>query len=137
MKQVSAKTWRRTAVGVVVLLGIGILVLMNFTNFSAARNGRVVYHYGEQNINAVLEKEDLDKIIRLFNGKFLYTDAPSCGHSADNSIILNGEITLCPMADGCATVYWKERNRFFSLSEEEGASLKGLLAPYGFSFPFV
>ena len=84
-------------------------------------------------------REDLESVQRIFQGKILYQEdgIPSCGFSDTVAIVFDRENTFCIAHDTCATVYWKEKDRHFDLSEWEMEKLHSILESYGFHFPCV
>ena len=83
-----------------------------------------------------MKTQTADFILKtLFDGKIMYRDNPSCGFSETVSIIFDQKQTFCIAQDNCPIVYWKEKNRYITLSEDEKNQLRDLLEPYGFCFP--
>lgn len=83
-----------------------------------------------------MKTQTADFILKtLFDGKIMYRDNPSCGFSETVSIIFDQKQTFCIAQDNCPIVYWKEKNRYITLSEDEKNQLRDPLEPYGFCFP--
>lgn len=105
---------------------------MNF-----AETAEMIYQYDNTNIENVFSQEELKILCNIFDGKRLYKDALSCGFTENVAIKVNDSQTFCIACDTCPIIYWKEKDRFFYLSEEEKEQLYKLLEEYGFSFPCI
>jgi len=102
------------------------------------QSGKVVFRYGESNVDEMLSLSDLSSIKKMFSGKVVYKDMPACGFSESVSIQLNGGSQVFFVAcDGCGLVYWKEADKYFRLYSFEKELLHSILKSYGFSFPCV
>ena len=85
-----------------------------------------------------MKKKDLEKVKKIFHNKKLYRDNPSCGFSEDVSIVFDdGEQIFEPACDGCGIVYWKNKNKYFLLTDEETTIIHGILQTYNLKFPCV
>ena len=102
-----------------------------------AVQGKVIFKYGEKNINQEISADNFSKICNLFNGKRLYSDNPSCGFTKDVSIVINETETFCIACDSCPIIYWENKNKYFKLSTIEYEELKKILSSYGFEFPCI
>ena len=105
-------------------------------NIPSGADGTTYFIYGEENITSEINADDTELIAKIFNGKTLYSDNPSCGFSKDVSVTM-GSKTFCFACDNCKIVYVQEEDKYFSLSEEENETLKQILASYGMYFPCV
>lgn len=107
------------------------------TDMCFAKSGTAIFKYNEYNISQPLSEQDLDSIIEIFNNKSLYRDNPSCGFTEDVSIQFNESETFCIACDNCPVIYWKNKNRYLGLSDDENSSLRDILKKYGYVFPCV
>ena len=115
----------------------GAFLLHNRVQIKEVFKGSTVFKYGEtEEVNSLLE-QDIDMIIKIFNGNFMYNDNPSCGFSEDISIQFNDSEIFCFAHDTCPIVYWKNKNRYFKISDYQKAKLYEILYKYGFYFPCV
>lgn len=96
---------------------------------------KVCFIYRDTDTLCRMEDQEVETIKAIFNGKKMYKDNPSCGFSETISIKFNNEHTFCIARDTCPIVYWKEKDRYFKLTEEEKTQLYDLLFQYGFYFP--
>lgn len=99
-------------------------------------NGTVRFQYEKENVTRQVDGQDLNMIKSFFNDKKLYKDNPSCGFTENVSIQFNKQI-YCFACDGCPIIYWKNENKYFSLSSEELNKLHIILNKYGFRFPCI
>lgn len=93
-----------------------------------------VFKYNSADITASLSEGDCEAVRRIFNGKAMFSDSPSCGFDENVALISNG-VTYCIACDTCGLVYVAEDDKYFSLSDEENETLRSLLGEYGFTFP--
>ncbi|MGN0370681.1 MAG: hypothetical protein ACI4EW_09060 [Butyrivibrio sp.] len=126
-------------VATVAVLIIGFLVWRKNTsvNMDFAKDGKIVYISNNLNINEECKENELSEICNIFNGKILYKDDPACGFSEEISIKINEGQTFCPACDSCPVVYWKEKNRYFRLSDEEIRRIHEIFESYGAVFPCI
>ena len=101
------------------------------------KEAEVCFQYGNTEAISQLSDKEMESVKIIFNGKKLYKDNLSCGFSEAVSIKFDDELTFCIARDTCPIVYWKEKNRYIRLTEEEKTQLYNLLEPYGFIFPCV
>lgn len=101
------------------------------------KEAEVCFQYGNTDALHRLSDKEVEFIKTIFNGKKMYKDNLSCGFSEAVSIKFDHEQTFCIAQDTCPIVYWKEKNRYIRLSEDEKTQLYNLLEPYGFFFPCV
>ena len=106
-------------------------------NMDFAKKAEVYFQYRDTDAINQLSDKEMESVKTIFNGKKLYKDNLSCGFSEAVSIKFDDEQTFCIARDTCPIVYWKEKNRYFRLTEDEKVQLYNLLEPYGFIFPCV
>ena len=106
-------------------------------NMDFAKKAEVFFQYGDTDAINQLNDKDLESVKIIFNGKKLYKDNLSCGFDEAVSIKFDDEQTFCIARDTCPIVYWKEKNRYIRITEDEKTQLYNLLEPYGFIFPCV
>lgn len=100
-----------------------------------ANKAEVNFVYGDNSVVETLTEQELETVKDILDGSKLHRDNPSCGFSEEVSIKFNDEMTLCLACDGCPIIYWKEKNRYITLTEEEYNKLEELLTNYGITFP--
>lgn len=127
------------AFAVLLLITGGVFLLrLNKTDMNFIQNGEAVFKYESLDNSTVLSQSDLSIIIDIFNNKRLYKDTPSCGFSENVAIYFNNHTEIfCIACDTCPIIYWKNKDRYFHISEEENILLKDILENYGFIFPCV
>ena len=104
-------------------------------NMEKFEKAEVLFLYENNNELHSLSDKELELVQSIFNGKKIYKDNLSCGFSENISIKFDQEHTFCIARDTCPIVYWKEKDRYIKLSEDEKTQLYNLLEPYGFHFP--
>ena len=106
-------------------------------NMDFVKKAVVCFQYG--NVDAInqLSDKEVEFVKTIFNEKRLYKDNLSCGFSETVSIKFDDAQTFCIARDTCPIVYWKEKNRYIRLTEDEKMQLYNLLEQYGFIFPCV
>lgn len=126
-------------ISVFVLIGvIGMFGLQNNKlNTAEVKQAEVCFIYENINVSHYIGAEELERLKIIVDGKKLYRDNPSCGFSENISIKFGREKTFCVARDGCPIIYWKEKNRYIELSEEEKIKIYNILEKYGFFFPCV
>ncbi len=102
-----------------------------------AKTGNAVFKYNGVNISCPITNQELCLIKSIFDKKKMYMDNPSCGFSDDISVRFNDSQTVCFACDTCPIIYWKEENRYFSITEKEKMQLYNVLENYGFLFPCI
>ena len=122
---------------VVVICGFSGLFFYraNRTNMEFAKEAQIHFRYGDKNISQILTAHETEEVKSIFTNKKMYRDNPSCGFSTDVSIRFNKAQTFCIACDTCPVIYWREKNRYFSITEAEKEQLYQLLESYGCSFP--
>ena len=94
------------------------------------------FQYKDKDFEVHLSDEDAKVIIDIFNGKLIINDSPSCGFDESCSVKINNK-TFCIASDLCGEVYVLEKDKYFSLSEEENQKVRSILMKYGFEFPCI
>lgn len=94
------------------------------------------FAYGDKDIETGFASEDFKEIAVMFEGKSLYKDSPSCSFDENIAIVI-GDDHFCIANDTCGVVYFKEKDKYFSLTDEENEKLRDMLMDYGFTFPCV
>ena len=120
-----------------IIILVVIMLKKNMVNMDFAERGEAIYKNYGSDIQVSLSDQDMHIICDIFSGKILYRDNPSCGFREDVSIKFDDEQTFCIANDTCPIVYWKEKNKYIRLKEDEKTQLYNLLEPYGFRFPCV
>lgn len=119
-----------------------LVVLMVFSFSSCSKvevaEGKImaVFQYGDADITKPLSEEDSEIVRKIFDGKSLFSDSPSCGFDENVALII-GSNTYCIACDTCGKIYNVEENKYFNLSDKENETLRNLLCEYGFTFPCV
>ena len=127
----------------IVLVSSYLLVVLMIFSFSSCSKVEVaegemvaVFQYGDADITKPLSDEDSEIVRKIFNGKSLFSDSPSCGFSEDVALIIDGN-TYCIACDYCGIIYNVEEDKYFNLSDEENETLRNMLCEYGFTFPCI
>ena len=127
-----------------IVLGSSLLlVLLMIFSFSSCYKGEVaegdiiaVFRYGDADITTPLSDEDSAIVQKIFDGKSLFSDSPSCGFSENVALIIGGN-TYCIACDSCGKIYSVEEDKYLNLSDEENKTLRNMLCEYGFTFPCI
>lgn len=130
---------------IIVILIILVILIASAVWFLLARRvdvtfantGETIFRYGKNNVVMEIKKEDILSMKKIFNGKLLYKDGPSCGFTEDIAIVLDDSMTFCIARDTCPIIYFKEENMYFRITDEEQMELYRILGGYGFVFPCV
>lgn len=120
-----------------VIIVCFIIFLPQKTDMSFSERGETVFKHNDTSVCMQLSDDDLLLINNLFDGKSLYKDNPSCGFTEDVSLTFNGTEKFCIACDTCPVIFWKNKNKYFSIAEEEYSQLRAVLEKYGFYFPCV
>ena len=130
----------RKSIALVSLLILTVFMIFSFSACSKVdvAEGEVVavFQYGDADINTTLSNEDSEIVRKIFNGKMLFSDSPSCGFRENVALIIDGD-TYCIACDTCGKIYAVEENKYFNLSDTENETLRNLLCEYGFTFPCI
>ena len=130
--------WLLSAIIFIVVLLFGVIYLrLDKVDMDFAKQAEVCFQYGDTDAINQLSDKEMESVKTIFNGKKSYKDNLSCGFSEAVSIKFDDEHTFCIAQDTCPIVYWKEKNRYIRLTEDEKTQLYNFLEPYGFIFPCV
>ena len=137
------------------IIAISLLLLLAFVAFviyffliervdsSALKGGTVRFKYetkdGEiKDISDKLTSEEEETILSILNKKTLGRDNPSCGFDDDISIRFNNDEEIFSIAcDNCGIIYWKNKDKYLSLTDSENETIRNILRKHGFIFPCV
>ena len=129
---------------ILIIILVLFAVLSYFTGITDMKKvtgGKAVFIYEEKNVDTNLSNEHLEVIKEIFDKKILYRDNPSCSFDENIAVKLyfsdNRIYTFCFARDTCNGIYWKEKNKYFDVSESEQKQLHAILETYGFRFPCV
>ena len=132
------KFWLIGVLIIVIVVFLGVTCFnTNRVNMKYVKEADVCFIYENTDVLHRLDNKELELVKSIFNGKNVYKDNLSCGFSKAISIKFNDEQTFCIARDTCPIVYWKEKNRYIWLTDDEKTQLYNLLEPYGFIFPCV
>lgn len=120
----------------VAALFAGLLWYSLALHLPAAGEGIITYSYGERSFTDTLSESEANTVRRILNGKFQYSDNPSCGFTEKCAILLDG-IPFALACDGCEVVKNCETGKYLSLSEGERSVLEKLFLTRGGIFPCV
>jgi hypothetical protein len=117
-----------------------VLMVFSFSSCSKVEvaEGEIiaVFQYGDAEISKPLSDEDSEIVRKIFDGKRLFSDSPSCGFDENVALIIDGN-TYCIACDTCGVIYNVEKDKYFNLNDKENETLRNLLCEYGFTFPCV
>lgn len=79
--------------------------------------------------SSTLSDDEFEEIKKMFHGKFLYKNpVPSCSFVKDISISFNGgEHIFYIASDSCGIVYYKNKGKYFNLTDKENFKLRQIL----------
>lgn len=130
--------WILSTIIVIVVILLGVIYLrQDKVNLYLVKKDEVYFQYGNTDTINQLSNNEMESVKTILNGKKLYKDNLSCGFSEAVSIKFDDEHTFCIARDTCPIIYWKEKNRYIRLTENEKTQLYNILEPYGFIFPCV
>lgn len=130
--------WILSTIIVIVVILLGVIYLrQDKVNLYLVKKAEVYFQYGNTDAINQLSNNEMESVKTILNGKKLYKDNLSCGFSEAVSIKFDDENTFCIARDTCPIIYWKEKNRYIRLTENEKTQLYNILEPYGFIFPCV
>ena len=130
--------WLLSAIFIFVVLLLGVIHLrLDKVNMDFAKKAEVCFQHGDTDAINQLSDKEMESVKTIFNGKKLYKDNLSCGFSEAVSIKFDDEHTFCIARETCPIIYWKEKNRYIRLTENEKTQLYNILELYGFIFPCV
>lgn len=122
---------------VAVVVCCAFLLVHDKTDMRFVEAGEAVFRHGDADICMTLSSQDQSLIVDLFENKVLYKDDPSCGFTEDVSVQFNKTEIFCIANDTCPIIYWKNKDRYFRISESEYSMLVDILEKYGFYFPCI
>lgn len=132
MKKVFRKSILLIVVAVIVL---GIIFIPKRVEVPADSPAKIIYNYGNKNIEAVLSEKESRTIARIFNGRaYMLFEIPACFFSDKGSIWFGDDYShgFCPAFDDCCIVYDKKSNAYFRISYLGCEKLHKILEKYGF-----
>ena len=130
--------WILSIIIVIVVILLGVIYLrQDKVDLELVKKADVYFQYGYTDAINQLSNNEMESVKTILNGKKLYKDKLSCGFSEAVSIKFDDKHTFCIARDTCPIIYWKEKNRYIRLTENEKTQLYNLLEPYGFIFPCV
>lgn len=130
--------WILSAIILIVVILLAVIYLRHDkVNMNLVKKAEACFQYENTDEISQLSDKDMESVKTIFNGKKLYKDNLSCGFSETVSIKFDDELTFCIAKDTCPIIYWKEKNEYIKLTENEKTQLYNLLKPYGFNFPCV
>ena len=125
----------------VIIIIFCILVLlyfkMNLVNIHNVKKGEAFFNHNHVSTCHVLTDEEVKIFKETFNNKMLYRDNPSCGFTDNISVRFDNTLTFCFACDNCNGIYWKEKDKYFDLSDNEKIRLHNILEKYGFYWPCI
>ena len=117
---------------------LGFMYLrMNLVNIDNVNKGEAIFIHNDVSISHVLTDEEVKIFKEVFKYKLLYHDNPSCGFTDNISVRFDEALTFCFACDNCNGIYWKEKKKYFDLSDNEKIILHHMLEKYGFFWPCV
>ena len=124
---------------IIIMISVFVFLVLLIVNFSTViiisnENVTARYVYGDKNITTELSDEDAKIVTKILNGKHVSVfDLPACGFDENVAVIINGRC-FCIACDECGTVYYKERNGYISLNDNENEQIRNVLSKYGFEW---
>ena len=128
---------KKKGLAIISIVVLVILMTVNFSTVILIGNKSVTakYIYGDKNIITELSDEDAKSVKKILNGEHISVFAlPACGFDENVAVLINNK-TFCIACDVCGTVYFKERNGYIILDEDENEELRRILSGYGFEWP--
>lgn len=133
-------------IGLIVISSITVILIVIFfiyfcnkkvIDLSGVHKGETYFLSDNKQQHSLLSESDKTSIIEIFNKKKLYKDNPSCGFSENVSIKFDDSEIFYIANDSCPVIYWKNKDYYFRLSDDEYTLLVEILNKYGFIFPCV
>lgn len=122
----------------IIFIGVAIMLFnLNRINTSTIINGMAIYEYNSIKISEELTEDDLKSVMAIFDNKKLYYGKPSCGFNERIAVVLDDTHVFCIACDDCPIIFYKNKEMYFNLSNQENRVLRDLLTQYGFCFPCV
>lgn len=126
---------------VIIILVLVFVIFLYLTtersDMGFVKEGKTSFKYNNSEYYYTLSSEDLSIIKALLDNKRMYSDNLSCGFTENVAVIFDNSQTFCFACDTCPIVYWKEKNKYIKLSDEEKEQLYKVLEKYNFVFPCV
>ena len=118
-----------------------VFALCSCSKTSVNKNAAVTlkFVYADENINITLTDEEAANVTSILDGKrymSLSSGIPSCGFNQNISLKVGNRV-FAIACDTCNTIQDLGNLRFFSISEEDNAYIRGLFEKYGGYFPCV
>ena len=118
-----------------------VFALCSCSKTSVNKNAAVTlkFVYADENINITLTDEEAANVTSILDGKRympLSSGIPSCGFNQNISLKVGNRV-FAIACDTCNTIQDLGNLRFFSISEEDNAYIRGLFEKYGGYFPCV
>lgn len=132
---------KKALICILILIALVILAFIMIgypkTDLSNVYEAEIIFKYQEKDIIEKISREDLTSIKNILDKKELYRDNPSCGFDENISIKLDNDALLLIARDGCPIIYYKNEDKYFTLSETEKEKLHEILIQYGMEFPCI
>lgn len=107
------------------------------TNVTETR-ARLVYKYGDKDIDVQLSAGESELLRTILDGKRLHsgviTGEPSCGFTGDVSIRFDGQV-FCVANDSCAVIALE--GKYLDIPETDRKTIDRVFEKYGGSFPCI
>ncbi len=120
---------------VVAAIVFGVIFIPQRVEIPVDDSAKIIYCYGNKDIEAVLTEEESRTIARIFRGRaYMVFEIPACFFSDFGSIWFGDDYSqgFCPAFDGCNVVYDKEAEAYFRISYLGCLRLHKILEKYGF-----
>ena len=119
-------------IAICVVSTVLIVLLNNQTNLSFVETAKCVSSRGQTELST----EETMQICAMFDRKSLYRENLSCGFSESVTVVFNDNQTFCIACDSCPVIYWKEKDKYFNITEAQKKQLHSILKEYGLRFYF-
>jgi uncharacterized protein YbbK (DUF523 family) len=96
----------------------------------------LVFQYVDKDIKVQLTEEEAAEVKKMFNGKILYYDNPSCGFGEDVSIRFGDQI-FSIACDGCPGAKLENKGLYIYMTQKDKDRIVEIFEKYGGSFPCV
>ena len=121
----------------IVLITALLLVctLLGCNNVTVTKGTATIsFVHNELNIYRILTDEEVDTIVRIFDGNKLFSDSPECSFSEEISIKI-GDSVYAIARDECPIVWDCKSGQYFRISDEQRAEIIAIFGKYGGYFP--
>lgn len=95
-------------------------------------NATLNYYYDEKNISINLSADESKTIKRIFEGRRLINDCPSCGFKENISISFD-DMIFCVACDNCPVI--KIGKKYINISESDRKIINSIFEKHGGTFP--